>query len=50
MLEYVIYLCNVSLSRFGESDDVGTPYGDVGIDSCGATFQFHKYYVNVNTI
>ena len=49
----VTYLHNVSLSRFGESDNVGTPCiscGDVGIDSCSTAFQFHKYYVNVNTI
>ena len=41
---------NVSLSRFGESDNVGTPCiscGDVGIDSCSTAFQFHKYYLNV---
>ena len=51
--QWVAYLHNVLLSRFRERDDVGTPCiscGDIGIDSCGATFQCRKYYVNVNTI
>ena len=39
----------MSLSRFRERDDVGTciSCGDIGIDSCGAAFQCHKYYLNV---